>query len=58
MVGETIRPNVTVTHLGTLTEQNDPGLAERLALSSELDPIDGYVTCTKLKEDNVKYEDP
>ena len=58
VVGETIRPDVTVTHPGTLTEQNDSGLAERLALSSEPDPTDGYVTCTKLKEDNVKSEDP
>ena len=58
VVGETIRPDVTVTHPGTLTEQNDSGLTERLALSSEPDPTDGYVTCTKLKEDNVKSEDP
>ena len=58
VVGETIRPDVTMTHPGTLTEQNDSGLAERLVLSSEPDPTDGYVTCTKLKEDNVKSEDP
>lgn len=27
-------------------------------MSSEPDPTDGYVTCTKLKEDNVKSGDP
>lgn len=27
-------------------------------MSSEPDPTDGYVTCTKLKEDNVKSRDP
>lgn len=29
-----------------------------MALSGEPDPTNGYVTCTKLKEDNVKSGDP
>lgn len=49
VVGKTVRPNVTVTHPRTLTEQNDSRPVERLALSSALDLTEGYVTYTELK---------
>lgn len=58
VVGKTVRPDVTVTHPRTLTDQNNLRPVERLALSSALDLTEGYVTYTKLKRDYVNPGDP
>lgn len=47
-----------MTHLGTLTEQNDSRPVEWLALSSALDLTKVYVTYTNLKRDNFNLGDP